>query len=650
MQQNQPSPDEQRNLILAAVLSLGVILLWQVFYVNPNLERQRLAEEARQQAIAEAQAEGRDVDPVTGLTPAPTGASATATAERPFAGPIINREAALAESARVQIRTPSVTGSIALTGGLFDELKLNKYREELDPESADVELLWPVRTEQAYYAAFGWHSSGAAVETPTDRSIWAVAPGSADTLTPEQPVTLVYDNGAGLVFTRRIEVDDRYMFTVTQSVENRGTAPVNLQPHSRVERRGQLREGIWILHEGPIGVFDGALHELDYSDITDAPIVDIGKNIRRVSFNVSDSGWIGYTEKYWMAALAPVGAQTYVAAFDVSPGPQGRPVHEARIGYASKRIAPGETLSVTTRLFAGAKEKSALRDYQYLLDGLERPTSTLGRISDFFFYAGDSRFTDAIDWGWFPFLTRPIAEILAALNNASGNMGVAIILLTLLFKLMLFPLAQKAFVSMSKLKKLQPDMQLIQEKHKEDRMAMQQEMMALYKKEKVNPAAGCLPILLQIPIFFSLYKVLFVTLEIRHAPFFGWIQDLSAPDPTSILNLFGLMPWDGLSGAGILGIFAIGVWPVLMGITMWIQQMLNPAPTDPIQAQVFAILPLLFTFMLGSFASGLVIYWTANNLFTLAQQYAIMRSQGVDVDILGNMKRQLGLAPKESGG
>ncbi|MEL6977180.1 MAG: membrane protein insertase YidC [Pseudomonadota bacterium] len=642
--QQQPSPEDQRNLILAAVLSIGVILLWQIFYVNPDLERQRAAQEAARQAAAEA-----NVEPGAGGEDA-VAADAAAT---PFGGATLSREAALERSPRVRIETELLEGTIALQGGLIDELKLKEHRESLDEDSPLVELLWPLGTPNAYFARFGWF--GGAVAAPSGAELWAVEPGSPEVLTPEQPLRLIWDNGEGLLFRRTIALDDRYMFTITQSVENTTDAPVDLTAIAQLERLGTPeREGIWILHEGPIGVFDGAFREFDYEDLADGQLLNAKSGAMGERIEVANRGWLGFTDKYWMAALAPAGRQSFNAVFETATGQGGQPIYRSRVFYPERTVAAGESLEVTTRLFAGAKEIGVLRDYKYLIDGVAEPTSFLGKFSDFFLYGGpgdeggSSRFTDAIDWGWFFFLTRPIFELLSALNAATGNMGVAIILLTLIFKLILYPLAHKSFVSMSKLKKLQPEMQKIQELHKEDRMQMQQAMMELYKKEKVNPASGCLPILLQIPIFFSLYKVLYVTLEVRHAPFFGWIQDLSAPDPTSILNLFGLMPWDGLNDAGLFAIFAIGIWPVFMGVTMWIQQMLNPAPTDPVQAQIFNMLPLLFTFMLGTFASGLVIYWTANNVFTILQQYSIMKSQGVEVDIIGNMKRQLGLAPKET--
>lgn len=634
----KPSQDETRNLILAAGLSFAVIILWQVFYVNPEIERQR-ALEAERNAVAEQS--GAPSDPTEAGLAASGGA---------FGGAPLPLDTALGQSDRIAIKTPAVEGSISMTGGRLDELKLTRHRETLEPGSPLVELLWPIGTQNAYYAEFGWASPGGAASTPFGSTEWALAPGSPTTLQPGAPVTLRWDNGAGLIFERTIGIDDRYMLTVTQSVQNETGAEARLIPIARIIRNGTPeRSGMFILHEGPVGVFDGTLEEIDYEDLADERVVNVGSKATGQVIEVADRGWFGFTDKYWMTALAPVGPQPFTAVFETETGGFGQPVYRARAIYPEKTIAAGDSLSVTTRVFAGAKEIGAIRDYQYLFDGVAEPAGFFGKLNDFFFYSSPSRFIDSIDWGWFFFLTKPIFEILMAINSAVGNMGVSIILLTLLFKTLLFPLAYKSFVSMSKLKKLQPDMKKIQEEHKDDRMAMQQAMMALYKKEKVNPASGCLPILLQIPIFFSLYKVLFVTLEIRHAPFFGWIQDLSARDPTSFLNIFGLMPWDGLNDGGFFSIFAIGIWPIIMGVTMWIQQMLNPAPTDPTQAQIFNMLPLLFTFMLGQFASGLVLYWTANNLFTILQQYSIMRSQGVDVDILGNMKRQLGLAPKESG-
>ena len=634
----QPSQDEQRNLILAAVLSFAVIVLWQVFFIEPQLEAQRQAETAARQAAIEA----GEATPA-----APEGGAAGAASATVDASPsaILDLDAALAQSDRVAIDSDHVRGSIALTGGVLDQLELKDYRVAIEDDSPLVELLWPRSTANAYYARYGWSVVGGGHEAPRLTTEWRVESGGV--LAPGAPVVLVWDNGGGLIFRRRIEIDDNYLFTITQSVENQTDEAVSLAPYAAVYRHGvpQLT-GFFVLHEGAVGVLNGELQEIDYDDFVDFEQTVPGRRFE-TSMEAGPAGWLGFTDKYWLTAITPVGDQSFRAFFKQQNLASGPPVFSTEALFATQTVAPGSTAAVESRLFAGAKELETLKAYQYLFDGVDRPNSFFGRLNDFFFYSSQSRFTDAIDWGWFFFLTKPIFEVLNWINSLVGNMGVAIILLTILIKTLLFPLAYKSFVSMSKLKKLQPEIKKIQERAGDDKMKMQQEMMALYKEKKVNPAAGCLPILAQIPIFFSLYKVLFVTLEVRHAPFFGWIQDLSAPDPTSFLNLFGLLPWDTPGPQSLFFIFSIGVWPIIMGVTMWIQQMLNPAPTDPVQEKIFNLLPLMFMFLLGTFAAGLVIYWTANNVLTIVQQYAIMRSQGVDVNILQNIKRQLGLAPKE---
>lgn len=645
----QPSPDDQRNLIIAAVLSFAVIAIWQFFIVGPQLEEQRqyeveqaeIARLAAEQAAEQAAEAGL---PAPGGAAAPGAPAATNTGAAAVPGAVIGLEAALAQSKRVPIETPRLSGSISLTGGRIDQLELKDYRTTLDDGAPLVELLWPAETENAYYALYGWSPVGA-LKTPGPKTEWTVERGGS--LSPNSPVTLKWDNGEGLIFRREMAIDGNYLVTVTQSVVNETEAPVSLAPYSIIARHGvpQLT-GFFVLHEGAVGVLNGELTEVDYDEFEDfAPLS--GGQLFEEKIDAAPGGWFGFTDKYWLTAIVPSGDQGFSARFKQLSRPNAAPVFTTEALMPTQTVAPGAAASVETQLFAGAKEYERIKDYQYAFDGVARPTSFFGGLSDFFFYDSRSKFTDAIDWGWFFFLTKPLFEILNWLQSLVGNMGVAIILLTVLVKTALFPLAYKSYVSMSKLKKLQPEMKKIQERAGDDKMKMQQEMMALYKKERVNPAAGCLPILAQIPIFFSLYKVLFVTLEVRHAPFFGWIQDLSAPDPTSILNLFGLLPWDTPGPQSFFFIFSIGVWPIIMGFTMWIQQMLNPAPTDPVQEKIFNLLPFMFMFLLGTFASGLVVYWTANNVLTILQQYLIMRSQGVDVNILQNMKRQLGLAPKE---
>ena len=410
-------------------------------------------------------------------------------------------------------------------------------------------------------------------------------------------------------------VDQNFMFTVTQSVENKGSAAVRVAPYGIVARHGKPDSvNFFILHEGVVRMSDGKLEEIKYKNMPDMPAVE-REGAQAELLDVTSNGWVGFTDKYWMTTLIPADERPFTS---VAKYVAGADLYQTEARMPAVTVAPGETQANTTRLFAGAKEWETIRAYQNE-DGIKG-------------------FLDSIDWGWFYFLTKPIFWVLHHLHGLIGNMGLAIIGLTLLIKAILFPLAYKSYVSMAKMKELQPQMEKIKEKAAGDKAMLQQEMMQLYKKEKVNPASGCLPILLQIPIFFSLYKVIFVTIELRHAPFFGWIKDLSAPDPSSILNLFGLLPYSTPEPGSLLFTLSLGVLPILLGISMWLQQKLNPAPADPTQAAVFAWMPWIFMFMLGGFASGLVVYWIANNTITFTQQYLIMRSQGFKPDVFGNIK------------
>ncbi|MFK7943452.1 MAG: membrane protein insertase YidC [Paracoccaceae bacterium] len=586
--------DDTKNLILAAVLSMLVVFAWFSFFPPTPPPEQAPVQQAEQGAVPAPTAEEGGVAP----------------------SPVVNRDEALATDDRILIESPAVTGSIRLLGGRLDDLHLDRYDVTQDPEADTVVLLNPAGGPEPYYIDYGWRGIEGQDPGPLPKrdTPWAVETGSK--LTPQTPVTLIWDNGAGLIFRRMISLDEQYMFTVAQSVENQSGAEVKLAPFGKIARyEGQSSTGLWILHEGAIAQTDEELNEIDYGDLEDiAPSPQNGSRLQHLP--VTENGWLGFTDKYWMTALIPNPGASFDGYYQVfQRGP--RPEFQALTRLPLVTAAVGATATAESRLFAGAKEYYTLKDYEADL--------------------GIKNFIDAIDWGWFYFLTKPIFQLLAWINGIIGNMGWSIIVLTLIIKSVLFPLAWKSYVSMSKMKKLQPEMEKIKERVGDDRQKMQQEMMALYKKEKVNPASGCLPILLQIPIFFSLYKVLFVTLEMRHAPFIGWITDLSAPDPTSIINLFGLLPWGVPEAGSIFAIFSIGVYPVLMGITMWLQQKLNPAPTDPTQQMIFAWMPWVFMFMLGTFASGLVIYWVANNTITFIQQYGIMRSQGVKVDILGNI-------------
>ncbi len=597
--------NDQKNMIMAAVLSFLVIVLWTFYFAPPP------PEPGTEQTQFET--------PAPGVVAGAGQSTATTSGETGDAG-------GTDEVGFVEIDTPSLSGSFSLKGGRIDNIHLLNYRETLDEGSDTVIQLAPVGTTHPYFAAYGWlPSQGTSAKTPDPNTIWTVESG--DKLSVDAPVVLRWDNGGGLIFRRTLSVDDRYMFNVTQSVENTTGEMVQLSPYGYIARRNQPDTiNFFILHEGAVGVFDGELKEMDYDDMADLPPDAGGQQAERIA--VQQDGFIGFTDKYWMTAIAPGPNTAFTAVYKYtqrSTGPEYRtealmPVYD---------VPAGGAVDVQTYLFSGAKAYDAITSYE----------SDLG-------IAG---FVDSIDWGWFFFLTKPIFQLLLWVKGFIGNMGWSIIVLTLIIKAALFPLAYKSYVSMSKMKKLQPEMEKIKERVGDDKQKMQQEMMALYKREKANPAAGCLPILLQIPIFFSLYKVLFVTIEMRHAPFIGWITDLSAPDPTSWMNLFGALPYDvPAPGVGILGLFSIGVFPILMGITMWMQQKLNPAPTDKMQQQIFAIMPWMFMFMLGTFSSGLVIYWVANNTITFIQQYSIMRSQGVKVDFFGNVMKSFKKKPKES--
>ena len=595
--------DQNKNLILATALSFIVILVWFVLFPPPE--------------APPADTDAPETPTTTETAPSDTAlAPTTATQEGTEPAPA-EPKTETAEAPRVEIDTPSLKGSISLLGGRIDQLSLKKYRETLDPDSKIVTLLSPVGSDHPYYALFGWApGNGLTQETvPGANTLWQVEAG--DMLTPSTPLTLVWDNGAGLTFRREISVDEKSMFTISQTVENGGSETPSLAPYGILARHGEPAnlKNFFILHEGAIRMADGELTETDYDDFEPAGAHE--------TIAVEDSAWTGFTDHYWMTTLIPgEGTGLKLSTFQDTR----RNIHQTTAKQQTVTIAPGETVTAHTRLFAGAKEWDTIRTYQNE-DGVPK-------------------FLDSIDWGWFFFLTKPIFAVLHWLNAVIGNMGWAIIALTLIIKALLLPLAFKSYVSMAKMKELQPQMEKIKESAGDDRQKLQKEMMELYKKEKVNPASGCLPILLQIPIFFSLYKVIFVTLELRHAPWIGWIKDLSAPDPSSLFNLWGLLPWAAPEPGSIMAIIFIGILPLFLGITMWLQQKLNPAPTDPTQQMIFAWMPWVFMFMLGSFASGLVLYWIANNTITFIQQYAIMRSQGYKPDVFGNIKSSFKRKPK----
>ncbi len=611
--------DQNKNLFLALALSLAVIVVWTVFIQPPSpaIETEALAEETLELASP---------DDLTAATPGAAPLDSSQVGSTQVTAPV-NVE----DAPRVEIATNRLSGSISLAGGRIDDLKLNDYNVSLDGDADTVRVLGPVGSADPYYALYGWApGQGLTIaDVPGSDTLWSVTSG--ETLGVDAPLTLSWTGPTGLEFTREFSVDENFMFTVTQSVRNSGSDAVTLAPYGILARLGEPEDlkNFFILHEGLIATADGITDHMGYDDLRDLD-VNPQEGGRAEATRVETDGWIGFTDHYWMAMMIPAQGEGFkqVAKYD-----EARDTYQAEAILATTRLEPGQNRSVTTQLFAGAKEWETIRAYE----------NDPGMLAKLF---GDSidperpqidRFIETIDWGWFAFLTKPIFAVLHWLNQMIGNMGWAIIALTLLIKALLFPLAVKSFVSMAKMKTLQPEMEKIKERTGDDRQKMQQEMMELYKKEKVNPASGCLPMLVQIPIFFSLYKVIFVTLELRHAAFFGPFQDLSSPDPTSLFNLFGLLPWGTPETGSILALAFIGILPLLLGISMWLQQKLNPAPADPTQAMIFAWMPWVFMFMLGSFASGLVVYWIANNTITFTQQYLIMRSQGAKPDVFGNI-------------
>jgi YidC/Oxa1 family membrane protein insertase len=576
--------ENSRNTIVFVVCAVAMLILYQTFVMVPAQKRQ--AAEAQARAAAAAQA---------GLTVLPDGRVAPNPVSQ-----FVSREQASVASPRAPIDSPALTGSVALKGGRIDDLYLKQYRVALSPTSPPVELFRPEGARQAHFAEFGWTGATGA---PTQQSLWTLVSGG--TLAPNRPLVLSFNNGQGLVFTRTIAVDDLYMFTVTDQVTNRSGQPVRLAPYASVQRQGQPElSKTPIIHEGGVGELGDRLELVPFKN---------WKKTGRVE-KPSTGGWLGLTDKYWLAAVIPDQRQAIQGDFRVTTV-NGVDVYEANYVSGAVDLAPNQQATAVHRLFAGAKKVSILKNYETSL--------------------GIKRFDDAVDWGMFWFFTRPIFQLLSFFQGHIGNFGLAILLLTVVVKAVFFPLANKSYESISKMKKLQPQMEAIKKRNEKDPAKAQQETMALYQSEKINPLMGCLPILIQIPVFFSLYKVLFVTIEMRHAPFYGWIHDLSAPDPTSFLNLFGLIPWNPamtpMIGAFLDGPMHIGVWPLLYGFSMWLTQSMSPAPSqDPTQKMIFQFFPIIFTFMLGRMPAGLVIYWCWSNTLSILQQYVIMRRYKVE--------------------
>ncbi|GAB5467348.1 MAG: membrane protein insertase YidC [Rhodospirillales bacterium] len=573
---------EQKNLFLAIGLSIAIILGFNFLFVP---DRPPPA------PVQQDQAGG---SPQDGIVPTISGSDAPAPQAEP-----LSREEVLAQDPRLAIETDRLSGSIDLRGARMDDLLLKDYHTELSKESPRIELLAPRGSPHPYFATLRWLAPDG-TPVPDRDTLWT---GDPSTLTVERPVTLTWDNGQGQRFEIDIAVDEDYLFTLTQRVVNRGTQSVRLQAYGLVNRVGipPTLDTAFIVHEGLVGVFNDTYEEVDYDTVAEAP--------RGIIEQRSDGGWIGFFDKYWTVLLIPEQDQVVDARF-TNRRSGGEDVYQTDMTYEAVDIAPGASSENRFRLYAGAREPN-------LID----------RYNDEY---GIDKFYLAVDYGWIFFLARPIYIALNWFHGLVGNFGVAILLLVVCVRILLFPLANKAYKSMAKMRKLQPRMLELRERYKEDKPRFQKEMMQLYKKEGANPIAGCLPMLLQIPIFIALYNVLYGTILMRHAPFFGWIQDLSAPDPTSWMNLFGLLPYS-IPNLGLLTFFSLGIWPLLMGFTMWAQYRLNPQPTDPLQAKIFAWMPVVFTFMLGHFAAGLVIYWAWNNLLSMTQQVIIMRRQGIPI-------------------
>ncbi len=569
--------DDKRNLIAAILLSVAILLGWnfvsEKFFPTPD-KPDVTTTVAGTNGAAPAATPGQPAAlPAPGV-PAPT----TAQAIRPI-------EAVLAEGNRIPIDTPAIKGSINLVGARIDDITLSKYRQTIKKDSPPVRLFAPGGTKAAYFASIGWSAQGIVVPGPT--TVWTA---TGTKLTPTTPVTLNWTNGAGQNFRIEYSIDDDYLITAKQTIANTGAAPVAVRSGTYIDRTGKPtdphEQDSWTIHVGPTGYLDGKSNFTNYDELEEAT----GDTLSYTS-----AGWLGFTDKYWLAAVIPAKGEKVSAAFNSLPGG----AYRAAFARDLVEVAPGRQVTTTSRVFAGAKEVSTLSRYQ----------------DD----QGITRLSNAIDWGWFEFFEVPIFKLLDWLFRMVGNFGVAIMALTLIIRLLMFPIAQRQFGSMAQMRLVQPKMKALQERYKDDKPKMQQELMKLYKDEKINPLAGCLPIVIQIPIFYALYKVLMLTIEMRHQPFILWIKDLSAPDPLHILNLFGLLPFTPPS------ILSIGILAVILGITMFLQFRLNPQATDPVQQQVFKIMPWLFMFIMAPFAAGLLLYWITNNILSIAQQQWMYR-------------------------
>jgi YidC/Oxa1 family membrane protein insertase len=562
---------DNKNVFVAIALSMSVLLFWSAFFETPksNIENE-----------TNNQIQNKTDD---SLSPS---ANQTPSIGQLNIKKAISREESINKSERIKIENGNIIGSISLEGGLIDDISFKKHKQKID-NNKNIEFLNPAQSENGFYVESGWASIGNKIKVPTKVSKWKVEGNNI--LTNTSPITLKWNNKEGIVFKKKIELDEKYLFKITQEIQNNSSNNIELYPYAQITRN-KIPDDIqnfYISHEGFIGVFDDELKEDDYDDIKDNKIV-----------RETNEGWLGITDKYWMTVLVPEKEKNFKSTLQYSDG------FKANYIINEPVIIPGSSRgSNSLKLFVAAKEVETIDNY-----AANQKINKLDLV---------------IDWGWFYFFTKPLFFVIDYLFKISGNFGIAIVLITLAIRALFFPLANFSFRSMAKMKAVTPEMQRLKELHKDDKVKLQQEMMALYRKEKINPASGCLPVLIQIPFFFAIYKMLFISLEMRHQPFFGWIKDLSAADPTSIFNLFGLIPWDPPS------FMIIGIWPILMGASMWVQQKLNPAPADPIQAKIFAFFPLFLTIILASFPSGLVVYWTVNNILTIAQQYVINKNTTV---------------------
>jgi len=557
---------DNKNVFVAIALSMSVLLFWGAFFETPK----KPIDPKNNQKV-EQKSEAGSIAP---------------TINQPTIVKNISREDSIKKDKRIKIENNSIVGSINLKGAQIDDISFKNHKQKVEGDK-NIIFLNPAETENGFYIETGWTSIGSKIKIPTKESVWSVKGNNI--LSENSPIVLQWNNGEGIVFEKKIELDNKYLFRITQQVRNNSNSSIDLYPYAQMTRN-KIPDDIqnfYIQHEGFIGVFDDELKEDDYDDIKEKKIV-----------RESNEGWLGITDKYWMTAFVPEKGKNFKSTFLYDNGYKAN-----YIINEPTTINKSSTGINQLRLFVSAKEVETI-------DG----------------YAADqniNKFDLVIDWGWFYFFTKPLFFVIDYLFKISGNFGYAIVLLTIAIRLIFYPLANFSFKSMAKMKAVQPEMMRLKELHKDDKVKLQQEMMSLYRKEKINPASGCLPVLIQIPFFFAIYKMLFISLEMRHQPFFGWIKDLSAADPTTIFNLFGLIPWDPPS------FMIIGIWPILMGASMWVQQKLNPAPADPIQAKIFAFFPLFLTIILASFPSGLVVYWTVNNILTIAQQYVIVKQTTV---------------------